>query len=205
MARLINLVNQRFGRLLVIKREQNNNRNQTQWLCECDCGNNTIVQGSHLRSGGTSSCGCFKKEINKNSKNNLKHGMRNSSEYSIWRNMITRCTNLNNKDLYIVCKRWLNSFENFYEDMGPRPGLEYSIDRINNNKGYTQSNCKWSTSVEQSQNRSSNKIKSMDEANYIRELYKSGKYTQKEIAESYECTQANIGYVVTNKTWKITN
>jgi hypothetical protein len=78
--------------------------------------------------------------------------------------MINRCTNekLPNYDNYggrgiKVCDRWLNSFENFYTDMGDRPpGM--SLDRIDNNGGYGPDNCRWATAKEQSRNRRSNRL-----------------------------------------------
>jgi hypothetical protein len=74
--------------------------------------------------------------------------------------MKSRCYNKNNPDYHyyggrgvIVCKEWLSSFEDFYQDMGPKPKLGYSLDRINNNKNYSPDNCKWSTWTEQANNR----------------------------------------------------
>jgi hypothetical protein len=73
--------------------------------------------------------------------------------------MIQRCTNTNNKK-YIhygnrginVCDEWLDSFESFYTDMGEQPeGLQ--IDRIDNNKGYSKENCRWTTSSVNQKNR----------------------------------------------------
>jgi hypothetical protein len=83
----------------------------------------------------------------------------NHDLYSTWKNMRQRCYNKNNKD-YIyyggrgirVCKRWLYSFDNFVEDLGPRPE-GYTLDRIDNNMWYTEDNCKWSTKSEQVYNR----------------------------------------------------
>jgi hypothetical protein len=88
-----------------------------------------------------------------------KHGMRYSPEYRSWASMIVRCTNSNRvgwRDYggrgIRVCKRWL-SFPAFFKDMGRRPeGM--SLDRINNDRGYSPSNCRWATSQQQNLNRS---------------------------------------------------
>jgi hypothetical protein len=77
-------------------------------------------------------------------------------EYSVYQNMKTRCYNKNRESWQwygakgiIVCDRWLESFWNFLEDMGPRPTSKHSIDRVNPNKNYEPSNCIWATAKEQ--------------------------------------------------------
>ena len=91
------------------------------------------------------------------------HGMRNTPEFRIWYGMLTRCYNPNTKSFpdyggrgITVCQQWLDSFEQFYADMGRRPSAAHQIDRIENEKGYAPGNCKWSTRKEQSKNRRSN-------------------------------------------------
>jgi hypothetical protein len=85
--------------------------------------------------------------------------MRHSTEYGTWFNMKTRCLNKKTKKYkdyggrgIRICERWLNSFKNFFADMGCKPGPEYSIDRINNDGNYEPGNCRWATSKEQRNN-----------------------------------------------------
>lgn len=94
-----------------------------------------------------------------------KHGYTSSAshvakEFRAWQSMIDRCTNPSNKSYknyggrgITVCDRWLDTFENFLEDIGYAPSKEYSIDRINNNKNYEPSNCQWTTRRKQQRNR----------------------------------------------------
>lgn len=85
---------------------------------------------------------------------------RNTTEYECWKNMIRRCKDpkISNYKNYggrgiKVCKRWLESFENFYEDMGDRPSDSHSLERIDVNLGYEPANCKWGSWVNQCRNR----------------------------------------------------
>ena len=69
MGKPLDLTGQRFGRLLVIKKAESirrKNSTEVRWLCQCDCGNETIVRSTSLRSGRTVSCGCRRKELNQN-------------------------------------------------------------------------------------------------------------------------------------------
>ena len=93
------------------------------------------------------------------------HGMSRTPEYKAWQQMKIRCFNPNRKDYshygsrgIAVCDRWKNSFENFLADMGLKPTPKHSIDRIDNDGDYQKDNCKWSTRVEQQNNRSSNRL-----------------------------------------------
>lgn len=162
MPKKIDQTSKRFGRLKVIKEFIKTKGGKTRWECLCDCGNKVNVATDKLNSGLTKSCGCLRKEqcLSRNERKRTKHKKENPAEYSTWSNTIQRCTNQNNpgyKDYggrgITICKRWRNSFEFFYEDMGSKPGPKYSIDRIDNNKGYYMDNCRWATSHQQAYNR----------------------------------------------------
>ena len=111
------------------------------------------------------SCGCYQKIVaSRFGKANKKHGKAKSCEYNIWCTMKARCDNPNHWEYNAYggagikyCETWKN-FEGFYEDMGDRPSKEYSIDRIDNSKGYYKENCKWSTAKEQARNRKSSRL-----------------------------------------------
>lgn len=153
--KFINKIGNRYGKLTVLNLVQKSP--YTKWLCACDCGNQKVIFGSHLISGGTESCGCINKELT--SKRVKKHGMTKSKTYSSWRSMKSRCENPNytGYERYgakgiTFDKSWKN-FDNFLSDMGERP-KNTTLDRIDNTKGYSKENCKWSTNSEQQSNRS---------------------------------------------------
>jgi hypothetical protein len=158
----LELIGRRFGKLVVQDRHlYNDKHNKTLWNCICDCGKQATIVGSNLTSGHTTSCGCYRKD--KIIESNFSHGMCEIPEYGIWANMIQRSTNSNTPNYsdyggrgITVCDRWLNSFEAFYEDMGPRPSPNHSIDREENDKGYYKDNCRWATPTEQANNKRNN-------------------------------------------------
>ena len=132
-------------------------KRSTGYLCKCSCGNKLGVSKDHLRSGRVKSCGCLRSKL---AGDKLRtHGLSNKSSYTTWTSMKARCYNKNTEAYkyyggrgITICGHWLESFENFYNDMGDKPKGK-SIDRVDNNKGYSASNCKWSTPEEQNQNK----------------------------------------------------
>lgn len=151
----LNIKGKKFGRLIPIELVKRNMK--YVWKCECECGNITYVPSTRLVHGGTKSCGCYAKERQRKSKTT--HGMSHTKEHNTWVGIKKRCYNMNCR-AYIdygmrgirVCDRWLNSFENFLNDMGACPSPDYSIERIDVNGNYEPDNCIWLLSELQSKN-----------------------------------------------------
>jgi len=148
------MIGLKFNRITVvgptIKKPEWHHR---KWQCLCDCGTPLFVTGTQLRNGNSKSCGCLNLEVLKS--RSTTHGMTKTRAYHTWFGMLDRCTNPNNKaygryNAFAPQQRWY-VFENFYEDMGdPPPGM--SIDRINNEEGYSKENCRWATQSQQTGN-----------------------------------------------------
>lgn len=156
------MMGSRYGRIVVTKVLPFTGGRQ--WLeYKCDCGTVKSARAMNIRVGGVQSCGCLRREKAKATIGNIRSwSPRGRSETVLdrtWRGMIYRCAHNTG---YIqrgitVCERWM-SFENFREDMGHRPGIGYSLDRVDNDKGYEPSNCRWATQKQQMSNTSVNRI-----------------------------------------------
>jgi len=155
---------QKFGRLIVIESSHIEEKSRcVYWKCKCDCGNEKTYSGVDLRRGYTKSCGCIKTEtLSKLAKDRKIVPEATRRCYKSWQNMTNRCYKPKTfaYERYggrgiIVDDDW-KDFENFYKDMGnPPDGME--IERIDNNKNYCKSNCKWATHLEQMRNSSINR------------------------------------------------
>lgn len=162
MSRLIDLTGQRFGRLVVIARAEDyvspKGKHNTRWECRCDCGKTVVVCGWQLRTKDARSCGCIHSE--QLSTRNFVHGQRHTRIYEIWKGMKARCTNPHNSHFKYyggrgisVCEEW-QSFPAFYGwAMAHGYSEHLTIDRIDNDKGYSPDNCRWATDAQQRSNK----------------------------------------------------
>ena len=158
-ARFMDVSNHRFGLLtaLEITGKEREDGGSHVWRCICDCGNVTRVPRHKLTSGHTRSCGCL---IDTGRRDRAKHRMTHSPEYYAWCGMKGRCTNSNDaRYVYYggrgisVCPAWMESFQAFYEHIGPRPEGGFSLDRIDVNGNYEPGNVRWADWATQRGNR----------------------------------------------------
>ena len=178
------MLKERYGYWKVIDKNKTYKQNQ-KILCKCKCGNIRNVFIGNLRSGRSNQCA---------SCSNAKHRMLKTGVYSSWYAMIARCTNKNSK-MYKnyggrgikVCKRWLK-FLNFYKDMGDRPA-KHSIERINNNAGYSPKNCIWA----------SNRIQHMNKRNSVECKIMGEKFLLSEVANVTGVDRKTLFYRIKNK------
>lgn len=166
-----------FERLTVVsgptRKKSPNGQSFWYWICRCQCGAEREVREANLKSGISRSCGCLQREkAAKVGDRSRTHGHSSgghvSPEYRSWSGMMTRCYNPGH-DAYeryggrgvVVCDRW-HLFDNFLADMGLKPDVEMSIDRIDNNGDYAPGNCRWATPTQQNRNSRQNVLVSYE-------------------------------------------
>lgn len=164
MGTAIDITGHRYGNLVALKITTKDKFGHLIWTCKCDCGNIKSASADNLRRGLIVSCGCFRTKCLEDRATHGQDRVNNrTTEYGTWASMKARCYNLKNKKYkdyggrgIVVCDRWLNSFGNFFEDMGKKPTLYHTLDRIENDGNYEPLNCRWATDHQQSRNRRSN-------------------------------------------------
>lgn len=163
---VVDMVGLKFGRLKVIAFSHTNKWREKVWKCKCDCGSYTEVSTAKLKSGNTTSCGCYRKECVERgltrkydiSAYNKKKATR---LYKCWQDMKARCSNPKNKRYknyggkgVVVCNEWANSYETFQKwALNNDYSDELTLDRINVNGNYEPSNCRWATTEIQANNK----------------------------------------------------
>ena len=159
----------RYNMLTVIKEVKRyvspSGQPKRKFLFQCDCGNTKEITLDSIRSGATTSCGCY--NIKKVKQRRITHGLRQHYLYQTWRDMKKRCYNPKSKDYHNwggrgirIYKPWINDFKMFYdwimENLGERPE-GCSLDRYPRNNGnYEPGNLRWATSTEQNNNKRNN-------------------------------------------------
>lgn len=155
MPKLIDLTGQTFGRWTVIALARKTERREYIWSCTCACGTASEVDGNSLRQGRSLSCGCI------NSERLTTHGDYQNSTYNSWSTMKQRCTNPSTPGYEKYGGRGITydpeweSYENFKRDMGQRPEGT-TLDRQENDQGYSKNNCRWASNEVQQNNKSNN-------------------------------------------------
>ncbi len=213
MSRMIEMKDKEFGRLTVIKRAKNDANGRARWWCECKCGRMCIrVGGKELRSGNTTSCGCYFEEMIKEGRARYKHGgaRRGKTEklFVMWAGMKARCENPGHKSYsyyggrgITVCDEWQDyaTFRDWAEGNSYAPGLE--LDRRKNDLGYSPDNCRWVPKVVNIRNQDQIKL-SIGIAREIRSKYAEGGISQWALAAEHGVSRPVIKAIIDYEIWQ---
>jgi hypothetical protein len=157
-----NITGRRFGRLTVISIycQTPHPAKITFWLCRCDCGTWRVLPLGRLTLNQTRSCGCYSSEAA--SRRATVHGGSGMLEYKAFRSAKQRCVNPKVASYPRYGGRGIEfrftSFQQFLDELGPRPSKEYSLDRIDNDGHYEPGNVRWATQIQQERNKSTNRL-----------------------------------------------
>lgn len=201
--RFVDLTGKRFGRYTVLELA-GKKKGSFCWKCKCDCGTEKIVRGQDLKSGSTKSCGCWSLEVK--TKRFTKHGLFNTQLFGVWSGIKDRtnqdglaCKGNYRKNNISICEEWKNDFKAFY-DWAMANGYKYeklpcgknkwTIDRIDNNKGYSPDNCRWVDRKVQANNRGNNVYLTYNEktqtlAEWAEETHISAESISRRLANGY--------------------
>lgn len=199
----IDITCRRFGRLIAIAAVD-----RKRWRFRCDCGNETVAFKSNVKRGLTTSCGCFRREVS--SIRNTRHGhtralngvQQRSKTYAAWGSMMERCYNPRTKQFrdwggrgITVCERW-HAFENFLADIGECPP-SLTLDRIDNDLGYSPENCRWATRLEQGRNKRGLKLSAETAA-----LIRADPRRKDDIAAAFGVSRFLVYQIKAGKLWR---
>jgi hypothetical protein len=197
----IDRIGRRHGKLVVLsytKRSQDKNgkRIKSKCTCRCDCGNISVVQTDNLDSGNTTSCGCY--GIETRGQSNKTHGNARHPLYAVWNTMKSRCNNPKNSSYnrygargIKICNKWEKSFLSFWNDMSSSWAQGLTLERIDNDKGYSPDNCVWADRKIQARNTRRNVIINTP----------SGPLTISEASEKYGIKQSTIWMRINRCGW----
>ena len=163
MERYENLTGKKFGKLTAIAYNGKRGR-KSYWVCQCECGGLKEVRADSLKAGKIQSCGCLKREQDKINLDRATHAMSHKRLYEIWQGMKSRCYNPNDARYanyggrgIMICQAWQNDFLAFYNwAIAHGYSDTLTIDRIDNDRGYSPENCRFASNKDQCRNRSTN-------------------------------------------------
>lgn len=210
MPKLMDITGKSFARWTVLSIAGRSKHGKSTWNCKCECGAVSVVVGSSLISGLSSSCGCLADEltVRRSTTHGLsKNGKAVSRLHYIWANMKARCNRENSTDYHNygargikVCKEWENDFLAFHTwAMSAGYDKKLTIERVDNNKGYSPDNCTWATYKDQARNKRGLKL-TLAKAESIRKLINEGAKTST-VAKIFSIDRHHVNSVVRKDSW----